>query len=154
MFIFFVIAAFFQPVINVQAKNITTEQLNNNQLVRFYYQQVEKTAPSTVDEQQHIQVIRERLNCYFANNEYTERVNNCNGPYVKDIVALARQSLTARPSLGAFVRILNICPVLYNMCMGNKNDGEQCILFERRCIDHVLDKYWRGNWKHTLKEMQ
>jgi hypothetical protein len=136
------------------AANIMTDRRSNIELVRYYYAEVKKTEPSMVDAEQHMQLIQARLKCYFDNPMFTERVNNCNPTYINKIVQLARDSLTARPSLGDFTRKINICPVLYNMCMGKEGEQGECVLYERKCIDYFLDKFWRGNWEYTLKEME
>lgn len=136
------------------AANEMTDLRPNTEMVRYFYGQAKKTEPSMVDARQHEQVIRDRLQCYFDNPVFTARMNNCNNHYINRIIELARASLTARPSMGDFVRKINTCPVIHNLCMGEVGVPDECILLERKCIDYFLDEFWRGNWEHTLKEME
>lgn len=118
--------------------------------VRELYDQVQRTMPSEVNAQENTEVIRERLRCYEKNHDYAERIQICNNAYVKNIVALARKAIRARPSLGEFVSNVDSCPVLYNLCMGKtEQDKSRCVLFERQCIDYTLDTYWRGSAPYT-----
>ncbi|MFV0349546.1 MAG: hypothetical protein ACK5JO_13265 [Halodesulfovibrio sp.] len=126
-----------------------TDKTNIN-LVRERYRKVSQTLPSVVNAKENEEAIRERLNCYEGYHEYSQRIKICNNAYIKKIVRVARQSVHSRPSLGEFVLNVGICPVLYNLCMGQtENDREECILFERQCIDYTLDVYWRGAAQYT-----
>ena len=119
---------------------------SNLQLVRELYENVRNTLPSEVNAQQNTQAIRNRLACYEENHEYGKRIQICNNKYAKNIIQAARKAIHSRPSLGEFALNINMCPILYNICMGNtEGNKERCILFERQCIDYTLDIFWRGS---------
>lgn len=118
---------------------------SNIERARQLYQKVNMTLPSVVSAKKHEEIILERLECYAENSDYAKRIGLCNNQYAKDIVKQARESLTSRPEMGLFVKNIQLCPVVHNMCTGQtNNDRERCIVFERQCIDYMLDSYWRG----------
>lgn len=118
---------------------------SNIERARQLYQKVNTTLASVVSAREHEAIIRERLECYAENSDYTKRIGLCNNLYAKSIVKQARESLTSRPEMGLFVKNISLCPVMHNMCIGKtNNDNERCVVFERQCIDYMLDSYWRG----------
>ena len=132
----------------VRAKDLTGN--SNIQLVRELYSKVRETLPSEVNAQENTQAIQERLKCYEENHDYGQRIQICNNKYVKHIVHNARKAVHSRPNLGEFVLNIDLCPILYNMCMGKTEDNkDRCILFERQCIDYTLDMFWRGSAQYT-----
>ncbi|WP_374289823.1 hypothetical protein [Desulfovibrio desulfuricans] len=131
-----------------KAKDLTGN--SNIQLVRDLYNNVRETLPSEINAAGNTQTIQNRLKCYEENHDYGQRIQICNNKYVKGIVHLARKSIHSRPNLGEFVLNVDLCPILYNICMGQtQDDKERCILFERQCIDYTLDMFWRGSARYT-----
>ena len=123
---------------------------SNIQLVRDLYNNVRDTLPSEVNAVENTQTIQYRLKCYEENHDYGQRIQICNNKYVKRIVHYARKAVHSRPNLGEFVLNVNLCPILYNICMGQtEDDKDRCILFERQCIDYTLDMFWRGSAQYT-----
>jgi len=115
-------------------------------MAREMYDRVNKTRPSAVNKKGHEAVIRSRLKCYAKHHDIATRIGTCNNLYTTELIRLARKNITAKPTLGKFVLSVRMCPIMYNMCMGKtKHDEKSCVTFERQCIDHVLDVYWRGS---------
>ena len=130
------------------AKDLTGN--TNIQLVRDLYSNVRDTLPSEVNAAENTLTIQNRLRCYEENHDYGQRIQICNNKYVKGIVHHARKAVHSRPNLGEFVLNVDLCPILYNICMGQtEDDKERCILFERQCIDYTLDMFWRGSAQYT-----
>lgn len=131
-----------------EAKDLTGN--SNIQLVRQLYNNVRDTMPSEVNAVENTQTIQSRLKCYEENHDYGQRIQICNNKYVKNLVRHARKGIHSRPNLGEFVLNVDMCPILYNICMGQtEDDKERCILFERQCIDYTLDMFWRGSAQYT-----
>ena len=131
-----------------EAKDLTGN--SNIQFVRELYNNVRDTMPSEVNAVENTQTIQNRLKCYEENHDYGQRIQICNNKYVKNLVRLARKGIHSRPNLGEFVLNVDMCPILYNICMGQtEDDKERCILFERQCIDYTLDMFWRGSAQYT-----
>jgi len=125
---------------------------SNLQTVRDLYGKVRDTLPSEINAAENTRAITDRLQCYAENHDYGQRIQICDNRYVKRIVHLARKTIHSRPDLGEFVLNVGMCPILYNLCMGQtENDKNRCILFERQCIDYTLDMYWRGSAQYTQK---
>ena len=132
----------------VGAKDLTGN--SNIQFVRELYNNVRDTMPSEVNAVENTQAIQNRLKCYEENHDYGQRIQICNNKYVKSLVRLARKGIHSLPNLGEFVLNVDMCPILYNICMGQtEDDKERCILFERQCIDYTLDMFWRGSAQYT-----
>ena len=130
------------------AKDLTGN--SNIQLVRELYNNVRDTLPSEVNAAENTLTIQNRLRCYEENHDYGQRIQICNNKYVKSIVHHARKAVHSRPNLGEFVLNVDLCPILYNICMGQtEDDKERCIRFERQCIDYTLDIFWRGSAQYT-----
>ena len=131
-----------------EAKDLTGN--SNIQFVRELYNNVRDTMPSEVNAAENTQAIQNRLKCYEENHDYGQRIQICNNKYVKSLVRHARKGIHSRPNLGEFVLNVDMCPILYNICMGQtEDDKERCILFERQCIDYTLDMFWRGSAQYT-----
>ncbi len=123
---------------------------SNINFVRDLYHNVNDTIPSDVNAEENEDTVRKRLTCYEEYHDYALRIQICNNAYVKQIVHLARQAVRSRPSLGEFVLNVGMCPIQYNLCMGQtENNKERCITFERQCIDYTLDVFWRGAAQYT-----
>ena len=132
----------------VEARDLTGN--SNIQFVRELYNNVRDTMPSEVNAVENTQTIQNRLKCYEENHDYGQRIQICNNKYVKSLVRHARKGIHSRPNLGEFVLNVDMCPILYNICMGQtEDDKERCILFERQCIDYTLDMFWRGSAQYT-----
>ncbi len=130
------------------AKDLTGN--SNIQLVRELYAHVRDTSPSEVNAEENTLAIQNRLKCYEENHDYGQRIQICNNKYTKRLVQLARKAIHTRPNLGEFVINVDMCPIIYNLCMGKTKDNkERCILFERQCIDYTLDMFWRGSAQYT-----
>lgn len=126
---------------------------SNVHLARNLYELVNKTRPSEVSSEENSAIIERRLECYGAHADYTTRIRNCNNAYVKDIVEQARAAIASRPDMGKFVSNINMCPVMHNMCIGKtQNDMKRCVLFERQCVDYMLDTYWRGAAQYAQQQ--
>lgn len=129
------------------------EHKTNIDFVRELYGKVNNTLPSVVSANENEAIIRDRLQCYAENNDYTRRIRMCNNFYAKALVNQARDTLTSRPDIGLFVANINLCPVMYNMCVGQTaNNKEKCITFERQCVDYTLDTFWRGAALYTQQQ--
>lgn len=129
------------------------EPKTNIEMVRALYEEVNKTLPSVVSSKEHVAIIHDRLECYKTNYDYTKRIRTCNNAYVKDLVEQARKDIQSHPDMGNFVKKINICPVMYSMCVGQTgNDVERCVVFEKQCIDHMLDKFWRGGESYIQQQ--
>lgn len=149
-----VILLLFLIVILYRASDYTRlDNRTNIDEVRDLYEKVNQTLVSSVSARENTQIIRDRLECYAVHNDYAARIRVCNNTYVKAIVKQARQEVKSRPDIGRFVKRVNLCPIMYNLCVGKtKNDQERCIEFERQCIDHMLDAYWRGAEQYTQQQ--
>jgi hypothetical protein len=129
------------------------EEKTNIEFARELYDKVNNTLPSVVSAKEHDKIIRERLECYAIDSDYTRRIRVCNNLYAKAIVKQARAALTSRPDMGKFVSSVSLCPVMQSMCVGiTGNDSERCIIFERQCIDYNLDSFWRGATQYAQQQ--
>lgn len=108
------------------------------------YAQVEKVKPSRIGAEDFRKVIRTRVQCYEQVTTPLERKKPCNIIYVESIIHAARKNIRSVPDIGLFIRDVQYCPIMYNMCIGDMNSQDYCIDFERRCVDRTLDKFWRG----------
>jgi len=108
------------------------------------YAMVEKVKPSRIGAEDFRKVIRTRVQCYEQVTTPLERKKPCNITYVESIIRAARKNIKSVPEIGLFVRDVQYCPIMYNMCIGDMNSPDYCIDYERRCIDRTLDKFWRG----------
>lgn len=113
------------------------------------YAQVEKVKPSRIGAEDFRKVIQTRVQCYEQVTTPLERKKPCNISYVEFIIHAARKNIRSAPEIGRFVREVQYCPIMYNMCIGDMNSKDYCVEFERRCIDKTLDKYWRGASDHV-----
>lgn len=121
------------------------ESKTNIDFVRELYEKVNNTLPSVVSANENEKIIQDRLQCYAENDDYKQRIRMCNNFYAKRLVSQARSRLTSRPDIGFFIKNVNLCPVMYSMCVGQTaNDKERCVTFERQCVDYMLDEFWRG----------
>lgn len=144
---------FFGLIILLASDYKEIEEKTNIEFAREIYNKVNNTLPSIVSAKNHEQIIRERLECYAIDSDYARRIRVCNNLYAKAIVKQARDALTSRPDMGKFVMNVNLCPVMYSMCMGvADNNKNRCITFERQCIDYNLDSYWRGASQYTQQQ--
>jgi hypothetical protein len=108
------------------------------------YNQVAKIKPSRIGAEDFRGVIHKRVQCYETVTTPLDRKKPCNISYVEGIVHAARKNIRSIPRMGQFVREVQYCPIMFNMCIGEMNSQDYCIDYERRCIDQALDKYWRG----------
>ncbi|HWR03458.1 MAG TPA: hypothetical protein VN419_05515 [Humidesulfovibrio sp.] len=108
------------------------------------YALVERVKPSRIGAEDFRKVIRTRVQCYEQVTTPLERKKPCNISYVESIIHAARKNIKSVPDIGLFIRDVQYCPIVYNMCIGDMNSREYCIDFERRCVDRTLDKFWRG----------
>ncbi|WP_417292445.1 hypothetical protein [Desulfovibrio porci] len=113
------------------------------------FREVNATPPSNVSVEENSAIIRERVACFARNFSYVKRAKICMDTYQRDIVATARANVSGRPEIGPFVKNIEYCPVMYNLCEGQVDAQHRtspgfCIRFERQCIDYMLDKFWRG----------
>ncbi|MGD9638619.1 MAG: hypothetical protein AB7U85_06130 [Alphaproteobacteria bacterium] len=125
---------------------------SNIEIARELYVKVDKTILAQVNHKKYINIIEERINCYTKHHSYSERVNICSSDYQKNIIKVASEITNKRPMIGNFVIKINECPVMFNMCRGEQKTIDECIVFEKKCLDYFLDKYWRGNWDSEIKE--
>jgi hypothetical protein len=135
---------------------VSAENLNgksNIRIVADLYNKVRETLPSEINAEDNTNAIRDRLECYGQNHGYWQRIRVCNNAYVKHIVEVARSTIHSRPDIGEFVLNVSMCPILFNLCMGQTDqDRERCILFEHQCIDYTLDTYWRGSVQYIQQD--
>lgn len=116
------------------------------------YSSVEKVKPSRVGAEDFRKVIRTRVQCYEQVTTPLERKKPCNIIYVESIIHAARKNIKSVPDIGLFIRDVQYCPIVYNMCIGDMNSREYCIEFERRCVDRTLDQFWRGTPDHVSRD--
>ena len=86
-------------------------------LVEYPFLDKAESMPSEVNAAENTQTIQNRLKCYEENHDYGQRIQICNNKYVKSLVRHARKGIHSRPSLGEFVLNVDMCPILYNICM-------------------------------------
>lgn len=108
------------------------------------YSQAGRVTPSRLGAEDFRDVVRKRVQCYEQITTPLERKKPCNITYVESIIHTARKHIRSVPEMGLFVRHVQYCPIMYNMCIGDMNQRDYCVDYERRCIDMTLDKYWRG----------
>lgn len=108
------------------------------------YASVEKIKPSRIGADDFRKIIRTRVQCYEQVTIPLERKKPCNIVYVESIIHAARKHIKSVPDIGLFIRDVQYCPIMYNMCIGDMNSQEYCVDFERRCVDRTLDQFWRG----------
>ncbi len=129
--------------------------------LRRDYEDVEKVYPSSLSPRL-IELAQKRVDCFGASP--MERFNGaCRSDYLNSILQVGREEIKSAPRLGDFLANVDNCPVMYSVCMGEKSeqdcrviDGENvceyaednvlnCAAMEARCIDKVLDTFWRGS---------
>lgn len=108
------------------------------------YDQSQQAEPSRVGREEFKAIIRDRVQCYDKVTAPLGRKRLCNIAYVDAIIHTAREKLKSAPRLGLFIGVVQYCPIVYSMCIGENMNGESCVAVERQCIDITLDKYWRG----------
>jgi len=116
------------------------------------YALVGKIKPSRIGAEDFRKVIRARVQCYEQVTTPLERKKPCNITYVEAIIHAARKNIKSIPEMGLFVREVQYCPIMYNMCIGEMSSQDYCIDYERRCIDRTLDKYWRGSPENVTRD--
>ena len=116
------------------------------------YSQVAKVKPSRLGAEDFRNVIRARVQCYELVTIPLERKKPCNISYVEAIIHAARKNIKSVPQMGQFVREVQYCPIMFNMCIGEMNQQDYCVDYERRCIDKTLDKFWRGSPENVIRE--
>ncbi len=121
-----------------------TDLRSNIDVAREMYREILETEPSLVNAQTNDEIIRARLECYDKNIDSEHRAKTCNKEYMMRIIAATREDLKTKPRLGEFIAAAADCPIMFSMCVGSGKNIEDCITFERRCIDFCLDQYWRG----------
>ena len=133
--LFFLVVSYFAP-----AKK--TIKLKTKDFAVQLYEKSRLTQPSLTTKSQLAQLIGERLVCY--SDSPLERIDTCDRRYLESIVNVGREKIHTPPNLGLFIPAVKYCPVVYNICMGYKNDPDACIIEETQCIDRTYDEFWRG----------
>lgn len=114
--------------------------------IKTFYQDVKKVKISDLDRPEIEKIIQKRINCYDKSFSYIDRISNCNINYISDIVEFSRKNIRSNPLLGNFVDKIVMCPVVYNVCQGSEDlENESCIDVENKCIESMMDQYWRGS---------
>ncbi len=130
-------------------------------MLRQDYEAAVKVNPSSLAPRL-IELAQKRVECFGASP--LERFKGgCRSDYLNAIMKVGREEIVSAPRLGDFLANVDNCPVMYSVCMGEKSeqncrvtDGERvcdyaddqvlnCAAMEARCIDGVLDLYWRGS---------
>lgn len=131
---FFIYSSFFsseQPLAVADAR----------QLVSALYQQAFGTHPSSLAGRfEHL--VRNRVDCYQTSP--LQRSDLCKSLYLNEIVTIGRRHVRSAPNMGAFLDQVHYCPIVYSVCMGRAANSGECVAMESRCIDSMLDRYWRG----------
>ena len=135
----------------VFSNTTATNRLSNIEIARELYQKVEKTKIAQIYNDEYLKAIENRMECYVKYHTYEDRVNICSSDYQKQIIRIASKTANKRPMIGKFVMKINECPVMFNMCRGQQKTVEECVVFEKKCIDFFLDKFWRGAWESSIK---
>ncbi len=135
-------------------QSVSMEQLSK------VYEHVEKVHASSLAP--HLaEVVQRRVDCFGASP--MERLDGvCHLNYLNAILEVGRTEVQSAPKVGDFLINVSLCPVVYSVCMGEKaeqncrriegetvcgsapDNGPKCAAMEARCIDSVLDAYWRG----------
>jgi hypothetical protein len=100
--------------------------------------------PLTENSNAYRSLIEYRLNCFRADGSFAKEKLPCMEKYLLTLVRMGENDVTSLPNKPAFVKCVRDCPIMYNMCMGSKLDEEPCIVVEEQCIEHCMDKEWRG----------
>lgn len=107
------------------------------------YEAVLKT-PLTRESQEFKKLIEYRVACFGADSSLAKEKLPCMETYLLTLLRMCEKDSTALPNKPGFVRCVRECPIMFNICMGQKQADEPCILVEEQCIEHCLDKEWRG----------
>ncbi len=135
--------------LSLYSSNKTVLEHNSQENIDELYNKVNATLPSFRAKKEFETIILDRIDCFESNVSYRDRINICLHEYRGDITDVAREFIAGRPQLGLFIENVSLCPIMYNLCQGQKDLQEfetnnLCIRFERQCIDYMLDEYWRG----------
>lgn len=137
---------FMQGQVQAELSRYSTEQdVDFNSLFR----DVNETPVSSIARDEFLGAIHNRIGCFGRNFDYINRITLCMSKYREEIVHTARKNISARPEVGLFIKNVAYCPIMYNLCQGKLDprdpaSAELCVNFEHKCIDHMLDKFWRG----------
>jgi len=129
-------------VVSYLAPARKTIKLKTKDFAVQLYEKSRLTQPSLTTKSQLSRIIEERLGCY--SDSPLERINNCDRRYLESIVNVGREKIHTPPNLGLFIPAVKYCPIVYNICMGYKNNSAECIVEETQCIDNTYDEFWRG----------
>ncbi len=142
------------------SQNVTFEGASVEGL-RETYESVEKVHPSSLSPRL-TELARKRADCFGA-SPMARFDGLCHSEYLRDILRVGREEIESAPRLGDFLVQVDSCPIVYSVCMGEKSaqdcresEGERvceyaeenmsnCAAMEARCIDRILDIYWRGS---------
>lgn len=108
------------------------------------YEDAKKVEVAQTNAKELAAIIDQRIQCYRKHSDPHERIQTCQGAYLKDIVNTSRKNIRSMPELGLFLRFVQGCPIVYSLCIGELDDPVRCRVMERQCIDCQLDRYWRG----------
>lgn len=133
--LFFLIVSYFAPTKK-------TIKLKTRDFAIQLYEKSRDTKPSLKTKSQLFLVINERLDCYSGSP--LARIDNCDRRYLESIVNVGREKIRTPPDLGLFIPAVKYCPIVYNICMGYKNNSSECVVEETQCIDSAFDEFWRG----------
>lgn len=156
--LFFYTLALFAPVSRVDDLSLSLS------LLRDIYEKVGKVNPSRLTPQL-LKVVQQRIECYKKTP--TVRLDGfCTSDYLERLASIGRAEIASAPQLGRFLIRARFCPIVYSICMGEEQpdeaskygqsgeleyetypytgDDNECNKMESRCIDAVLDTYWRG----------
>jgi hypothetical protein len=107
------------------------------------YELVTKT-PLTENSHEFKKLIEYRVACFGADGSLAKEKLPCMETYVLTLLRMCEKDATALPNKSGFVRCVRECPIMFNICMGEKQADEPCVKVEEQCIEHCLDKEWRG----------
>ncbi len=113
-------------------------------------------------------MIEERLECFGQAKIGGLALRFCTQDYAKAVMEEADQLLSSLPDKAGFIHCLNRCPIMYNMCMGERSTlssgdcafnpelcaggrtgvpvalFESCVPVEQQCVELCLNRHWRG----------
>ncbi len=127
--------SFFSPGVKMEQKSIYAR-------MRALYAFSATVPQSEKLGQRFEEISAARIRCYHTTP--IGRLDICSKDYTYQILEAGRQEVDSAPDLGNFISQVSYCPIVHSICMGEKDDLNQCIKAESQCIDGMLDLYWRG----------
>ncbi|MDR1576767.1 MAG: hypothetical protein LBT86_00860 [Deltaproteobacteria bacterium] len=92
-------------------------------------------------------MVEDRIRCY-ADVPSNRLTGLCKDSYANSLIKIGRRGIASAPNLGGMLREISLCPIVYSVCRGHGDGGdddqERCVYVESQCLDGLLDYFWRG----------